>query len=391
MSTSTDPPKSSKRKWDQPAPGEDPTVSKVAKTDEAKSASEAAAAAAAIAAKIAAQFASGALGGDMGGQKDMHDADFTHDIDINDVRNRYLLTRGSTQDQIHEETGASVGTRGVWYPDRSRATEKDPPLYIHISAQTKDMLDKAIEKVNELIALDMGSLVDKGDRTKERRKWPEEKLPVGLESIRNFNIRAKVVGPSGSFVKYIQAETSTRVQIKGLGSGFIDQETGQEEPVPLYIHITGPEEPQVARAKVLTEDLLIIVRQEHAKVAVLVQQQQMELHQAQAQYAAYSAMGSYVPPPPSAPAPPPPPGEGPPPPPSGTPAGDAAAQYAAAGPPAPSDTEAYAAYWAAYGYDVNSAEFKEWQASQQQQYAQYYAAYAGAAQPGDAPPPPPPS
>lgn len=53
----------------------------------------------------------------------------------------------------------------------------------------------------------------------------------------------------------------------------------------------------------------------------------------------------YAPPPPSAPAPPPPPGEGPPPPPSGTPAGDVAAQYAAAGPPAPSDTEAYAAYW----------------------------------------------
>ena len=32
-----------------------------------------------------------------------------------------------------------------------------------------------------------------------------------------------------------------------------------------------------------------MVRQEHAKVQVLVQQQQMELHQAQAQYAAYSA------------------------------------------------------------------------------------------------------
>jgi len=238
----------------------------------------------------------------------------------------------------------------------------------------------------------MGSLVDKGDRTKERRKWPEEKLPVGLESIRNFNIRAKVVGPSGSFVKYIQAETSTRVQIKGVGSGFIDQETGQEEPVPLYIHITGPEEGQVARAKVLTDDLLVVVRQEHAKVQGQLQQQQVELHQAQAQYAAYSAMGGYAPPPPSAPAPPPPPGEGPPPPPSGTPAGDVAAQYASAGPPAPSDTEAYAAYWAAYGYDVNSPEFKEWQASQQQQYSQYYAAYAtAAAQPTEAPLPPPPS
>lgn len=51
---------------------------------------------------------------------------------------------------------------------------------------------------------------------------------------------------------------------------------------------SGPEEGQVARAKVLTEDLLVVVRQEHAKVNVLVQQQQMELHHAQAQYAAYS-------------------------------------------------------------------------------------------------------
>jgi len=52
----------------------------------------------------------------------------------------------------------------------------------------------------------------------------------------------------------------------------------------------GPEEGQVARAKVLTEDLLLVVRSEHAKMAALVQQQQMELHQMQTQYAAYSAM-----------------------------------------------------------------------------------------------------
>lgn len=71
--------------------------------------------------------------------------------------------------QIHEETGASVGTKGVWYPDRSRATEKDPPLYIHISAHTKEVLQAAIDKVNELIAIDMGSLVEnKNDRPRER-------------------------------------------------------------------------------------------------------------------------------------------------------------------------------------------------------------------------------
>ncbi|OCH93930.1 hypothetical protein OBBRIDRAFT_723926 [Obba rivulosa] len=284
---------SSKRKWDQAAPdgadGDGPV--KATKTEEGKTAAEAAAAAAAIAAKIAAQFASAPSSGGLGsGSKDPHDGDFTHDIDINDVRNRYLLTKGSTQQQIHEETGASVSTKGTWYPDRSKATEKDPPLYLHISATTPEVLQRAIDKVNELINLDMGSLVeDKKDRLRVRRKWPEEKIPVGIDTIRNFNVRAKVVGPQGMFVKYIQQETGTRVQIKGIGSGFVDQDTGHEHDEPMYIHVTGPDEGQVARAKVLTEDLLEVVQAEHAKVKVMLQHQQMELHQAQLQYAAYSA------------------------------------------------------------------------------------------------------
>lgn len=91
---------SSKRKWDQAAPELDVEVpSKATKTEETKSASEAAATAAAIAAKIAAQFADGGTGG---GGKDPYDGEFTHDIDINDLRNRYLLTKGSTQQQVHK-------------------------------------------------------------------------------------------------------------------------------------------------------------------------------------------------------------------------------------------------------------------------------------------------
>lgn len=92
---------SSKRKWDEAAPdgSETPeTAPKVAKADESRDASTAAAAAAAIAAKIAAQFSAGGAGG-IGG-KDPHDGDFVKDIDINDVRNRYLLTKGSTQQQV---------------------------------------------------------------------------------------------------------------------------------------------------------------------------------------------------------------------------------------------------------------------------------------------------
>jgi len=105
---------SSKRKWDQAAPDTTPSDSdypaKASKTDEGKTASEAAAAAAAIAAKIAAQFSAG--GGIAGsiqiGQRDPHDGDFTHDIDINDVRNRYMLTKGSTQTEVCVSSGVRI-------------------------------------------------------------------------------------------------------------------------------------------------------------------------------------------------------------------------------------------------------------------------------------------
>jgi hypothetical protein len=62
-----------------------------------------------------------------------------------------------------------VSTKGVWYPDRTKATERDPPLYLHITANTHEMLQSAIDKVNELIAIDLGPLVeDKKDRLREK-------------------------------------------------------------------------------------------------------------------------------------------------------------------------------------------------------------------------------
>lgn len=39
------------------------------------------------------------------------------------------------------------------------------------------------------------------------------------------------------FVKYIQAETGTRVQIKGMGSGFIENDTGREAEEPMHVYI----------------------------------------------------------------------------------------------------------------------------------------------------------
>ena len=96
-----------------------------------------------------------------------------------------------------------VTTRGKYYPDPLLASERDPPLYLHITATTFGALEKAARMVQELIDRDLGSLVDERRfrRTDERdeygrRKWPEEKITIGMESVKGFNVRAQIVGPS---------------------------------------------------------------------------------------------------------------------------------------------------------------------------------------------------
>ena len=70
-----------------------------------------------------------------------------------------------------------------------------------------------------------------------KRKWPEERIPIDLEPLSGFNLRAQVVGHGGAYVKHIQQETRCRVQIKGRGSGFMEQGTGQESDEAMYLHV----------------------------------------------------------------------------------------------------------------------------------------------------------
>lgn len=71
-----------------------------------------------------------------------------------------------------------------------------------------------------------------------RRKWPEESIPIDLEPIPGFNLRATVVGTGGANVKHIQQETGCRVQIKGQGSGFLEQDTNMESEKAMYLHVS---------------------------------------------------------------------------------------------------------------------------------------------------------
>ncbi|WRT64737.1 uncharacterized protein IL334_001671 [Kwoniella shivajii] len=373
-------------RWDDPSSSTPPGS---APPNAAADASDAAARAAAIAAKIAASLRPGVQGNELMKQEKKDEGDFVKDIEVNDLRNRYVLTRGPTQKQIEEETGASVVTKGVWVPDRSKMPPGEAPLYLHIVATSQSILDAAVAKVQELIDQELGPLIDQRTLVARnramglppppeavpagRQKWPEEKLYINLESSRNFNVRAKTVGPGGMFVKYIQAETGARVQIKGQGSGFMENDTGRESDDPMHINIAAPTVEQIDRAKVLCNDLLEVLRQEWSKAQHAMNQHQNQGGpggvyqqgygtyapaagqaggQGQDAYAAYYAQQN---------------GQ------NGTPASQPAATPAAGGATPAEGTDAwaqYAAYWAAYGYDVNDPQFQAWQASQYGQQGQ---------------------
>ncbi|PGH36313.1 hypothetical protein GX50_00818 [[Emmonsia] crescens] len=215
--------------------------------------------------------------GNVNGEVYMADGDYIKDIEVNDLRNRYTLTKGATQRMIKEETGADVTTRGSYFPDKSMATAANPPLYLHVTSTTKEGLDKAIAKIEELMKQELPNLVDERRfRRREpeqqverdeygRRKWPEERIPVDLEPIPGFNLRAQVVGQGGAYVKHIQQETRCRVQIKGRGSGFTEHGTGRESDEPMYLHVAGPDPKEVQNAKSLCEDLLANVREQYER------------------------------------------------------------------------------------------------------------------------------
>jgi hypothetical protein len=152
------------------------------------------------------------------------------------------------------------------------------------------------------------------------------------------------------FVKHIQAETGARVQIKGRGSGFLENETGREGEDEMHISIVAPTDDQIQRAKTLADDLLMILRIEYDKA---------RNGGGRGDYGGepYPPMGGNV----SAAQ-------------QGT--GFSQDQYAqgggASGAPAGSSEEQwqqYLAYYANMGYDVNDPQFQQWMREQQAQQA----------------------
>lgn len=158
-------------------------------------------------------------------------------------------------------------------------------------------------------------------------RFVNETVDIGIAQEPMFNVRAKLYGPNGSYIKYIHTETGCKVQLKGQGSGFVDPLTNMECEDPLFFHIwymhllipSGVSTDKVEQAKKLATELIASTVLEHKKFMLA------------RQGGGFNSFGSYgppmmagaPPPPPLMPGIPPPPplmaGAPPPPPPIGLP------------------------------------------------------------------------
>jgi len=197
---------------------------------------------------------------------------FFKNVEINDVKNRYMLTKASFLDKLQEETKAEIITRGKYYPNKSMATPKDPPLYLHVAAETQEILDKALEKIQEIIDSAPPVIVHTDTTTsayhkpagQTSKRFHQAKVFIGIDD-RSFNTKIKLIGIQGANVKHIHRETGARLQLRGKGSGFIEPTSGTEAFEPMFFQISSVTEEGLEKAKQLVDDLIKTVKAEYEK------------------------------------------------------------------------------------------------------------------------------
>ncbi|CAJ1049434.1 KH homology domain-containing protein 4-like isoform X2 [Xyrichtys novacula] len=233
------------------------------------------------------------------------------EVDINDVplNCRDLLTKGKTQEEIRQFSGAVVSTKGHYISEADRGKGGGQrPLYLHVQGKTQDQVNKAVLRIKEIISEDVlrasaasggqqvpimppltlypqpprpvippsvpgmpnsNTVPGQGHRpaAPHSGSFVHTKIFVGLDqALPSFNVNEKVEGPGGTYLSHIQTETGARVFLRGKGSGYIEQASKRESFEPLYVYISHPNASGLEAAKKLTESLLETVRAEHARM-----------------------------------------------------------------------------------------------------------------------------
>jgi hypothetical protein len=214
------------------------------------------------------------------------------EVDINDVpqARRNLLTLGITQEDILRSTGASVTTKGRYMTDeeREKSSAGDRALYLLVTGPTQDAVDKAVARIRGVMSGEKtGAKTAKNKAAAARAAaaaarmapqplmslnpnptgmaYVQEKLFIGLEHAPpSFDVKHRVVGPSGCYLLHIQMETGAKVMLRGKGSDFMEPTSGREAFEPMYIYVQHSTVHGLQQAKQLALNLIDTVHQDYS-------------------------------------------------------------------------------------------------------------------------------
>ncbi|KAK6180487.1 hypothetical protein SNE40_012633 [Patella caerulea] len=222
---------------------------------------------------------------------------FVSEVEINDapLTSRNILTKGTTQEDIMKLSGAAVSTRGRYVSFEQKANgSEERPLYLYIQATTQQAVNIAIKKVNEILKegsevksnwIDNNQFMSPSPVPQMAPPGPpppvlqqttffrpqvqqqamvtflQEKLYIGLEHAPPaFDVKNKIIGPAGSFLRHVMSESGAIASLCGKGSGFGDTDSIE----PMHIQIQHPSMEGLQQAKALASNLIQTVQQEYA-------------------------------------------------------------------------------------------------------------------------------
>mmetsp|Transcript_38578 Transcript_38578/g.62491 ORF Transcript_38578/g.62491 Transcript_38578/m.62491 type:complete len:406 (+) Transcript_38578:99-1316(+) len=190
---------------------------------------------------------------------------FVREIEINDSRNRFLLTKGSTQNQIYRETGCVVITRGKYRPPGTISPEPkgERPLYLHLSSETEEALERGVRAVEDILSQAPHFPPDPRERHPSEKVVMQpvtHKVILGMDQEPVFNVAAKILGPGGSYLQHIEKESNAKISLRGKGSGFLEGVMQQESSEPLHVFISASTRSEVDSAISLATNLVGTVK-----------------------------------------------------------------------------------------------------------------------------------
>jgi len=172
-------------------------------------------------------------------------AQFTREIEINTWPSRFELIKRAMNGELFQRSGAVVTCKGRYRAPGDQSGD-ERPLYLHISADTQDKLERCALLVQGKKGPDSGYV---GDFNTARVfvQLEVEMVPP------QFDLIGRLVGIQNAYLQHIATQSGAAVSLVGRGSGCAHPATRDQ---PLHLELRSVSDLSLQAARNLAESLV---------------------------------------------------------------------------------------------------------------------------------------